>query len=736
MIFDCVLEEEIFIAVQRHERHYGLKGCNLIVLILVLSFIVDYSLQSMRLLFIYMSIFFLLFPSYCGGQNIGAQKLRIDMTQNSREALMENEEVAGGICIFSKLRMRLKSPHYALSKGLGKEIVTAYNRNFGVLINNPESNYNKSLDFWLKRDFESRITFITKTIFAIVLMLLVISIVFFVLLRRKVQSKTRELHLANRVLHQTNQQLEETIEERENVRQQLQDGMEFLDDIVHAIPTGLYRIQVSGSSLNHRTGLPQLRLLYCNDFFSDMFGFTRDELMEDAYLVLKSIHSEDLQSFVEGNLSVFKQRNRFVWEGRLYLDGLIRWCRFESMSRILPNGDSVWTGIVQDIHVRKESESELYKSERLFHALAEVSPVGIFRTREDGYTTYVNPKWCELAGITPEEAFGNGWLEAVHPEDRLKLKSNWVKRLKKTNASTAEYRFVRKDGSIAWVLGNATPEMVDGECYGYIGTITNITDRKLNEFLLQQKNMELMIAKEKAEESDRLKSAFLANMSHEIRTPMNAICGFSELLKTAEDDTERDEFVDIIKMNSHLLLGIISDILDVSKIEASQISIRYTEFSLNQIMDDLHRNYAALLSSRKIIIGFQPGLEHPDDVVTTDELKFKQVLNNLLSNACKFTKQGEINMGYVKENSQILFYVKDSGIGIPKNQTNMIFERFRQVENAIPDSIKGTGLGLSIAKSYVEMLGGKIWFDSIEGKGTSFYFTIPNNKSMDSMVAS
>lgn len=238
---------------------------------------------------------------------------------------------------------------------------------------------------------------------------------------------------------------------------------------------------------------------------------------------------------------------------------------------------------------------------------------------------------------------------------------------------------------------------------------------------------ELIKAKDKAEESDRLKSAFLANMSHEIRTPMNAIIGFAGLIqKTNIDDSTKDTYLSIINSNTKQLLAIITDIIDISKIESRQLRLYPKNISVGKLLSLLKQQFENELVSKekdqlKIILD-----EFNEMEIFTDEVRVKQILSNLLGNAIKFTKSGQINFGIIKENTERLtFYVKDTGVGITKNKQKLIFEQFRQADERRDQLIGGTGLGLSISNGLVELMNGKIWLESEENKGSTFYFTIP-----------
>jgi len=247
-----------------------------------------------------------------------------------------------------------------------------------------------------------------------------------------------------------------------------------------------------------------------------------------------------------------------------------------------------------------------------------------------------------------------------------------------------------------------------------------------NEYLTQ--NAELLKAKEKAEGSDRLKSAFLANMSHEIRTPMNAIVGFSDLLELDNLSNEkRQKYASIIRNSGNYLLSIINDIVEISHIEAGQVEKKESKVDMEALLDELYHTCRLNLSSGKNISirVVKPELPFIDHMMT-DEVKLKQILINLLNNAMKFTISGEISFGYFFEKgNEITFFVKDTGIGIAPEFQNIIFERFRQIENNLPQINAGSGLGLSITKAYVELLGGKIQVFSETGKGSEFRVVLP-----------
>jgi hypothetical protein len=275
-------------------------------------------------------------------------------------------------------------------------------------------------------------------------------------------------------------------------------------------------------------------------------------------------------------------------------------------------------------------------------------------------------------------------------------------------------------------------QVIGGSCFG-----SDITSRKLAE-------IELIKAKAQAEESDRLKSAFLANMSHEIRTPMNGILGFAEILKDPElSGDQQKEYIKIIERSGKRMLNIINDIVDISKIEAGLMKLNITESDINEQIEYIYTFFKPEVEAKGMKLSFKTTMSAREANILTDREKVYAILTNLVKNAIKYSNEGFIELGYsVKEMGQLTggmneiglieFYVRDTGIGIPHNRQEAIFERFIQADITDKLALQGAGLGLAITKSYVEMLGGKIWVESQEGEGSTFYFTLPYNHISDS----
>lgn len=354
-----------------------------------------------------------------------------------------------------------------------------------------------------------------------------------------------------------------------------------------------------------------------------------------------------------------------------------------------------------------------------FRKFFEEGLSGDFISDGEGKILDCNRSFLEIYGYDSKDEIIGKDITIVYIN---KKEFDFIKeRLKKEKKiKNLEGERVKKDGTIITVLVNlAATQNQLGEIVEIKGFLFDISERKRLE-------QELTIAKEKAEESDRLKSAFLANISHEIRTPMNAIVGFASFLKNKNKSKEEiDKYADIIIKSSNHLLSLINDIVDISKIDANKVNVVYTQLNLNKLLTDLLMFFHSQLVAKQknnLNIFFKKPAE--DFIVSTDETRLRQILVNIIGNAIKFTSEGFVEFGYQIKNEKILFFVKDSGIGIPKEKHEMIFDRFSQAADSSEKLFGGTGLGLSISKACVEMLGGQIWLESEVGKGSTFYFTI------------
>jgi signal transduction histidine kinase/CheY-like chemotaxis protein len=355
--------------------------------------------------------------------------------------------------------------------------------------------------------------------------------------------------------------------------------------------------------------------------------------------------------------------------------------------------------------------------------IIENNPLSIQVVDKEGHTLRGNPAFIELFGSMPPPEFSIF--------DDLKSKSpeleNLISRVKNGEIVHLPDIYFNAHDAIAeapdlpsWVRALIFPLNDSiGKPGRFVFMHENITERKIAE-------QELIIAKEHAEESDKLKSAFLANMSHEIRTPMNGILGFSELLKepglTGE---QQQEYIRIIEKSGVRMLNIINDIVDISKIEAGLMKVDNKDTNINEKIEFIYTFFKPQAEEKGIQLLFRNTLPTKVTTIKTDSEKVYSILTNLVKNAIKYSKEGAIEFGYLKKGETLEFYVKDTGIGISKDRQSAIFERFIQADITDKMARQGAGLGLSISKAYVEMLGGKIWVESEEGIGSTFYFTLP-----------
>jgi len=373
--------------------------------------------------------------------------------------------------------------------------------------------------------------------------------------------------------------------------------------------------------------------------------------------------------------------------------------------------------------------SKIKKSEERFDLAMEASKDGIYDWNLLTNEIYYSPSWKRMLGYKDDELPNDFtiWEKLTEPAD---VKRSWEMQQKVINKELErfelEFKMKHKDGSWVDILSRAEAVFDEnGKAVRIVGTHVDVTQRKEAE-----KN--LVKALEKATESDRLKSAFLATMSHELRTPLNAIIGFSDIINGVSDITEIKKYNNTVNKSGNHLLSIVEDLFDITLIESGQTKIVINKENLANLLNDVYE----ITNNEKISLGkhnLALELIIPDacDKMTihTDGSKLKQILINLLKNAVKFTSEGYIRFGYeceiIMDESYLKFFVEDTGIGIAKDKQVIIFEAFRQAEESYTKKYGGTGIGLSIAKKLTELLGGKIWVESEEEKGSKFCFILP-----------
>ncbi len=380
------------------------------------------------------------------------------------------------------------------------------------------------------------------------------------------------------------------------------------------------------------------------------------------------------------------------------------------------NSDAMIGGISIEITRRREAEYKL----RILSKAIRNSPVCVVITDPSGNIEYVNPAFVNSTGYSFAEVMGENMriINSGKHESSF-FREMWAK-IRSGMDWQGEILNKKKDGTLFWEMVNiSSVTNRESEITHFVALKDDISKRK-------QMEDDLLKAKLKAEESDKLKSAFLANMSHEIRTPMNAIVGLSGLI--GDNDlplSERKSFSEIIKENSNVLLQLIDDIVDVSKIEAGQIVIRPVNSNITSMLEEVYETFRIQVKDKDVKLVLK--IPERETIWTlTDPQRLRQIITNLIGNALKFTSEGKIEFGCrLKSDGNILFFVTDTGIGIPKDKLKVVFDRFRQVDDAGTGNQRGAGLGLSISKSLAELLGGSIWAESKEGAGSTFFFTIP-----------
>lgn len=494
-----------------------------------------------------------------------------------------------------------------------------------------------------------------------------------------------------------------------------------------------------------------------NNGFTKIFGYNEEEVIGKTSREINIwniyeertdfIHLVQTNGFIENFEAKFNTKNGKIIDALVFSSVI----ELEGMPHILT--------ITRDITQKKHNEDALKKSTAIFNAALKSMTDAVFISNLEGEIIEFNDAFATFHRFQSKEECLNRLddypdiLEVYQSNGEQVALDMWAvsRALRGEQVMNEEYSLRRKDIGETWVGSYSFGPIRNdkGEITGSVVVGRDVTERKKAELLLQEKakeievqneeyqqlneeliqtNEELIEAKERAEQSDRLKTAFLQNMSHEIRTPMNAIMGFAELLIEEFDDKEKlAEFSQIINQRCSDLLDIINEILDVAKIESGQLPVNLEECKIDALFSEISLFFKEFQKRQdKQHLNFTVNLSYnmSDSVILVDKVKLKQILINLISNAFKFTEKGEIKIGCkVDDNKRLIFYVSDTGIGIPVDKQNFIFERFTQIESGHDRKYGGTGLGLSIAKGLVHLLGGEIWVDSELHKGSTFYFT-------------
>lgn len=449
------------------------------------------------------------------------------------------------------------------------------------------------------------------------------------------------------------------------------------------------------------------------------FGWTQDEVIGGS--IWSRIHPDDIEHMQKICYAIRDRPKATTTSEARYLckDGSYKWIEFTATNLL---HDPVIKGILlnyRDIDVRKRAIDALQDSERKFRDYIENAPHGIFTMDENNRYIEVNKNASALTGYSEEELLEMNVIDLIAPECRNMAYESFEE-LKNTGFTSVEMLLIRKDGKVKWIRRDAT-KLSDTR---YLVFTSDIEEKKKAESSLIQ-------AKMLAEENNRIKSEFLANMSHELRTPLTTIIGFSELLSTLTygDLNEKQlTFTDHILRSGKHLLEIINDVLDLSKIESGKMELDCTLFSLSEAFDEMLKLMEPIAIKKKIDLTLENNTISTE--IFADKLKFKQIMYNLLSNAIRFTSDnGKVSVVSKQTyNNVIQISISDTGIGIPGHRLEEIFDPFIQVDASTKRKYGGTGLGLALVKRFVEMHGGKVWVESEEGKGSTFTFTLVDQK--------
>jgi len=484
---------------------------------------------------------------------------------------------------------------------------------------------------------------------------------------------------------------------------------DFSKSIVEGLPGIFYLINERG------------QLVSWNQSFRDLSGYSAEELSSMSVLDLfkepdKSLIAERMQKVFSTGEAVAEAS--FVAKDQTATPYLF------SGRRLVFEGKPCLVGLGIDVTERKSVEASLRTSEEQFRQLADsISEVFFVTTPEPLRVAYLSPAYEEIWGRPRQEVYDRAaaWIESVHPDERGRVGS-YFGRLMQGIQSEMSYRIVRPDGSLRWIHSRGFPvHDPQGKLVRVVGIAEDVTER-------QRAEADLKKAKENAEAANRAKSEFLANMSHEIRTPMNGIIGMTDLVLETELNSEQVEYLSMVKGSAEALLTLLNDILDFSKIEAGKLELEYLSFDLRKSLGEVVKTLAIRAQQKGLELIFDVASEVPTYVVG-DPARIRQVLVNLVGNSIKFTERGEIEIkvqtdAQTAEGAVLRVSVRDTGIGIPADKQQKIFEAFSQADSSTTRKYGGTGLGLTIVGQLVGLMGGKLWVESETGKGSTFYFTV------------
>jgi PAS domain S-box-containing protein len=485
----------------------------------------------------------------------------------------------------------------------------------------------------------------------------------------------------------------------------------------------LFRIMADGCPALMWVTNGQGRIEFINRAYQELVGTTLEEVDDLNWQAL--LHPDDAAGYLADCDRSVREHAPLRSETRLRsANGEWRWVATYAEPRFSPDGEFLGhVGLCPDITERKQAEQALRSSEEMFRQLAEnIREVFWIMPPEADGIPYVSPAFEQVWGRTRESLYKNplSWVESIHPDDRERAQLLLLRQMQ-GEPVLREYRIRTPEGLEKWIRDRAFPIRDQFEkVIRVVGIAEEITEQKRYE-------QELIHAREAADVANQAKSDFMANMSHEIRTPMNGIIGMTELTLDTELDSTQREYLSAVKYSADALMAVINDILDFSKIEAGKLGLDPVEFSLRDCVGHAMKTLSVRAHEKdlELACSVPPELE---DVIVGDSVRLQQVVLNLVGNAIKFTEQGEVVLSIRLEASEtdsmtLHFAITDTGIGIPAEKQKIIFDPFTQADTSTTRKYGGTGLGLAITMRLIEMMGGRIWVESEEGKGSTFHFT-------------
>lgn len=495
------------------------------------------------------------------------------------------------------------------------------------------------------------------------------------------------------------------IEDLEGLRRQLGEANTFVEAIIENIPDMIFVKEAS-----------ELRFVRFNRAGERLLGRARQDL----------IGRNDYDFFPPGEADHFTSMDRSVLdrgetrdilEEPIHTASGLRWLHTKKVRILGTDGQPRYLlGISEDITDRKLAREALRESERRFQTLANSSPVGILEIDAGGGCIYTNPRWSEISGLSAEASLGQGWAQALHPEDRERVLEAWTRTMAHPDRLHLEFRLTRPDGATPWVLGLVTPEWTDsGAVSRFVGTFTDTTD--------------LQEARREAEAANKDLEAFAYSVSHDLRAPLRHISGFSRILMDSYSrvlDEAGQDYLARINAGSERLGMLIDELLTLSRLTRAEMTREPVD--LSRLTADILVEIRQTAPERNV-----QTLVQPDLVVQGDKTLLRALMYNLLDNAWKFSgprESGRISFGAIEQAGHRTFFVQDNGVGFDMAQADRLFRTFQRLHRA--SEFPGTGIGLVSAQRAVGRHGGRIWAESKPDQGATFFFTLPGSAHLRS----